>query len=219
MVGNRNRVLVVRIVGFALIYLLSIAVQAAPDSQSEIEAALQLRPDLTAGEHRYVSACRKCHGEAGEGQPRGLVPRIAGQRYTVVVTELAGYRHGRRMDDRMQVRASRPYLVDAQDIANVSAYVAQLRTGWAARGPGRFVESGAQLFVSRCIGCHGVGAEGSDLPVVPRLATQNYGYLIRQLREIMDGRRARAGRDHLEPLTSLAEDQISGIADYLSRLP
>jgi cytochrome c553 len=192
---------------------------AAPKLQSEIDAVLRRKPDMEAGERKYVAACSACHGRAGGGQPQGRAPRIAGQRYSVIVSQIVGFRLGRRMDDRMQSRASEHVLPKSQDIADVAAYAAQLRLGWAANGPGNLVEAGGQLYVTRCLSCHGVGAVGSDQPVVPRLATQNYDYLVRQLRDFVEGRRPAAGRDHLQYVQSLDQEQVTGLADYLSRLP
>lgn len=207
------------IAGFLVAMLSCPFAGAASSLQSEIEEVLRHKPDPDAGERQYSIACSSCHGAAGEGQPQGLAPRIAGQRYAVIASQLVGFRLGRRMDDRMQGRASEHVLQGTQDIADVAAYAAQLPGGTVARGPGNLVERGAQLFANRCSTCHGARAEGSERPAVPRLAAQNYGYLVRQLRELIDGRRPAAGRDHLQPLQSLDRDQINSLADYLSRLP
>jgi cytochrome c553 len=193
--------------------------EAASRLQSETDAVLRRKPDMVAGEQKYQSACSACHGTAGGGQPQGRAPRIAGQRYTVIASQLVGFRLGRRMDGQMQARASDHVLRGSQDIADVAAYAAQLRLGWAAQGPGNLLEAGALVYVTRCMACHGVGAVGSDQPAVPRLATQNYDYLVRQLRDFVEGRRPAAGRHHLQYVQSLDQEQIAGLADYLSRLP
>jgi cytochrome c553 len=195
------------------------AAEAASSFQSELDAVLRRKPDLEAGEKKYVAACSACHGVAGEGQPEGRAPRIAGQRYTVIASQLVGFRRGRRQDDRMQERTSEHVLTGSQDFADVAAYAAQLPGGTAGHGPGNLPEAGAQLFASRCKTCHGTQAEGSEKSAVPRLAAQNYSYLLRQLRDFIEGRRPAAGRDHLQQLQRLDSDQITGLADYLSRLP
>jgi cytochrome c553 len=210
---NRVMAAVVMVLGFSPV------ADAASKLQGEIDAVLRRKPDMVAGEKKYIVACSACHGAAGGGQPQGRAPRIAGQRYSVIAGQLVGFRLGRRLDDRMQARASEHVLPKPQDIADVAAYAAQLRLGWAANGPGILVEAGEQLYVTRCLSCHGVGGIGSDQPGVPRLATQNYDYLVRQLRDFVEGRRPAAGRDHHPLLQSLEQDQINGLADYLSRLP
>jgi cytochrome c oxidase subunit II len=205
--------------GFLVAMLISPAAHAASSLQSELDEVLRHKPDLVAGEQQYSVACGACHGAAGEGQANGLAPRIAGQHYTVLSSQLVGFRLGRRMDDRMQGRASEHVLRATQDIANVAAYAAQLPGGKVSYGSGQQVERGAQLYANRCSSCHGARAEGGERPPVPRLAAQHQGYLLRQLRDLVEGRRPAAGRDHLQPLQSLDQDQISGLADYLSRLP
>jgi cytochrome c553 len=56
----------------------------------------------------------------------GGVPRIAGQHISVLAKQLADYRHDRRWDIRMEHFADRHHLVDAQAIADVTAYIHQL---------------------------------------------------------------------------------------------
>jgi cytochrome c553 len=204
---------------FVLFGLLSLTAYAASSVQSEIDAVLRRKPDLVDGERRYEEACSRCHGAAGEGQPKGMAPRIAGQRYSVLVAELVGYRHGRRMDGQMQARAAEPVLAGPQDVANVAAYIAQLRAEHQGRGPGMLREAGGRIFAGRCTSCHGVGGAGSDQPAVPRVAMQNYNYLLRQLHDLAEGRRPAAARDHLEQLKSLDDEQIAALADHLSWLP
>jgi cytochrome c553 len=209
-----------RVLAVVLAALLPLSVtHAASSLQSELDDVLRQKPDLVAGEWKYAMACSACHGPDGGGQAEGLAPRIAGQRYTVIASQLIDFRLGRRMDNRMQARASEHVLKGAQDIANVASYAAQLPGSAISGGSGQLVERGAQLFASRCSSCHGARAEGSERPAVPRLAGQNHGYLVRQLRDLIEGRRPAAGRDHLQPLRSLEQDQINAIADYLSRLP
>jgi cytochrome c553 len=208
------------VAGILFVVLLTCAVaEAASSFQSELNGVLRRKPDLVAGEQQYLASCSGCHGEAGLGQPDGWAPRLAGQRYAVIASELVGYRRGRRSDVRMQEKASGHVLPEAQHIADVAAYAAQLAGGAAAQGPGNALELGEQLYAKRCRSCHGEDALGNDRSVVPRLAAQNYAYLARQLRDFVEGRRPVAARDHLQQLKSLDRDQLTGLADYLSRLP
>lgn len=195
------------------------AARGASSLEGALEDVLGRKPDAVAGETIYVAACSSCHGAGGEGRLQGQVPRIAGQWYAVIASELVGFRIGRRMDDRMQARASDHVLAGSQDLANVAAYAARLSGSAIDRGRGNQAERGAQLFANRCRGCHGDRAQGSERALVPRLAGQNQGYLVRQMQDLVEGRRPAAGRDHLEPLKSVDRDQILGMADYLSRLP
>jgi cytochrome c553 len=203
-----------------LITLLAASVtNAASTLQSELDDVLRRKPDLDAGERKYTASCRRCHGAAGEGQLQGQAPRLAGQRYAVIASELVGFRQGRRTDSRMQARASDHVLTGSQDMADVAAYASQLTGGAIDHGSGNLVERGAQLYANRCNTCHGARAEGSERPVVPRLAGQNYDYLVRQLQYFIEGRRPAAARDHVKPLQAVDREQVMGLADYLSRLP
>lgn len=205
--------------GILVAALAATMAEAASNVQSGLDDVLGRKPDLEAGERKYAVACSGCHGPSGEGKLQGQVPRIAGQRYAVIASELVGFRLGRRMDGRMQGRASDHVLAGSQDMADVAAYASGLTGRTIDRGAGNQVERGAQLYANRCSTCHGARAEGSESPVVPRLAGQNNNYLVLQLQSLIEGRRPAAARDHLEPLKSVERDQIVGVADYLSRLP
>jgi len=44
----------------------------------------------------YAARCRSCHGEAGEGNARELVPRVAGQHYEYLLRQMYDAVDGRR---------------------------------------------------------------------------------------------------------------------------
>lgn len=192
--------------------------EAASDRRAEIDAAMRRQPDLEAGERRYAASCSACHGAQGEGQATGWVPRIAGQRHAVLVNLLVDYRIGRRWDDRMQATATGHALPDAQSIADVAAYASRLPGAMQGQGTGTAVQLGAQLYAAHCRTCHGARAEGSESPPVPRLAGQNFVYLVRQQHDLLEGRRPDENRDHMRLLDEFDVTQIQALADYLSRL-
>ena len=87
--------------------------------------ALQFRvtsdktPPFDRGAKLYET-CAACHGAAGGGSADGLVPRIAGQHFTVINKQLLDFRHGRRWDIRMEKVASSQDLPDAESVANLT---------------------------------------------------------------------------------------------------
>jgi cytochrome c553 len=201
-----------------LLALVAVTCEAASTRSAEIDAAMRRKPDLQAGERRFTASCSTCHGAKGEGEATGWTPRIAGQRQAVLVGMLVDYRLGRRWDDRMQATASEHGLPDAQAIADVAAYAAQLPGAEPGQGSGDGVQVGAQLYAAHCRNCHGARAEGSERPAVPRLAGQNHVYLVRQQHDLLEGRRPDEHRDHMRRLDALDAEEIDGLADYLSRL-
>ena len=119
----------------------------------------------------------------------------------------------------MERIAGRHVLQRTQDIADVAAYVAGLApSSDTTPGPGRGLEQGAQLYVRRCEWCHGARGEGNDERFVPRVAGQQYEYLLRQLQDAREGRRPNMQTQHLRLIESRPMDDLAGLADYMARL-
>lgn len=183
----------------------------------EFSEVLGAQPDLARGAITYET-CGVCHGSDGGGQADGTVPRLAGQHYRVLVKQLVDFRNARRWDYRMEHFADRHHLPRPQDVADVAAYAAQLRpSGASAIGNGEALNGGASLYFQRCQSCHGSLGQGSNGKLVPRLAGQQYAYLVRQLHDAAEGRRPGLSASHGRLVRGFDKAQIDGIADYLSR--
>jgi cytochrome c553 len=191
---------------------------AAESSKQELQDAMRTRPHYDRGAELFQQ-CVSCHGADAAGESSGEVPRIAGQHYRVLLKQLVDYRHGKRWDFRMEELADKHHLKDAQDIADVALFVAsQDRGGTRGIGSGEFAELGRAIYADRCQSCHGASAEGNDPKLIPRLAGQHYGYLVRQMYDAVDGRRPSMVRSHPPRMAPLDFQEVRGLADYLSRL-
>ncbi|HYB65753.1 MAG TPA: c-type cytochrome [Steroidobacteraceae bacterium] len=199
------------------------AVSAAPaageaQAREELHAALEATPDGAHGA-RLFAICTECHGPHGEGNASGWPPQIAGQHRRVIIRELVDYRAGLRWYDPMERVAGRHVLGSTREIADVAAYAASLPpSADTTPGPGRWVEKGAGLYVARCQWCHGARGEGDDERFVPRVAGQQYEYLLRQLHDTLEARRPNMRSQHLRLLEACSMDELMGLAAYMSRL-
>jgi cytochrome c553 len=207
--------------GVVSLLLIAIAAPSIADENVRspgLREILTLRPDPAEGQVRYEASCVACHQAEGGGVPDGSVPAVAGQHAAVLVKQLVDFRDARRWDPRMEHFADRYHLEDGQDVANVAAYVASLRrsTGGAV-GTGEFLDVGAQAYLRLCASCHRPIGQGHAARFVPRLASQHYGYLVRQLQDSVEGRRPNMAGAHASLVSALDWQQIQGIADYLSR--
>jgi cytochrome c553 len=213
----------------ALLFALSvvIAMAAAPlargsaNASQESSDALQGRPDLDHGAKLFQS-CAMCHGSSGGGTPDGQVPRIAGQRLSVLVKQLVDYRSNRRWDPRMEYMADKHLLKNAQDIADVAGYASAMETlpeAAVSVGSGEFLAQGAEIYGRSCGSCHGKTGDGSGPRQIPRVAGQNYAYLVRQIHDAIDGRRPNFSASHISLLKELDYAGIMGVADFLARIP
>lgn len=192
-------------------------VMAAGAAAREMQEALHARPNVARGAV-FFRVCATCHGEDGGGSPGGLTPRIGGQHYSVLVRQLISFRHGERSDLLMQHFTNRHYLASAQSIADVAAYVSRLRPRAAPGvGDGTLVPHGVSVYTRLCASCHGPSGEGSARRAVPRIGGQDYEYLREEIGDAVTGQRRDFSRSHIRLLARLQPDDITGIADFLSR--
>jgi cytochrome c553 len=191
---------------------------AATRAEEDLGAVLQATPNPQQG-RKLFQICADCHGPHGGGDASGWPPEIAGQHRRVIAKELTDFRAGLRWYDPMQRIARRHVLHTTQDIADVAAYVGSLPPSTdAALGAGQWLERGGHLYARRCQWCHGGQGEGSDERFVPRVAGQQYEYLLRQLRDVVEGRRPNMRAQHLRLLESADMEDLVGLAGYMSRL-
>lgn len=186
----------------------------------EFRAAIQLEPNLAHGKTLFV-ACAECHEADGGGSADGTIPVVAGQHVSVLVKQLADFRHDRRWHARMQGAAKRHELGSSQDLLDVAAYAASLK-----RPPPRVVGSGdaaaqkdgLRIYYRDCEDCHGRLGEGDLRMVRPRLAGQNYPYLLRQFIETANRQRIGMDSAHADRIGALSDAERAAVADYVSRL-
>jgi cytochrome c553 len=202
---------------FVLLMCLPSAVLGASPARAEYLAALRAKPDVEHGAELF-SLCASCHGPDGQGLPDGSTPRIAGQHYRVLVKQLVDFRFGARWDFRMQQRAN-THLGAFQDIADVASFLSGLpRRSRADEIAGGNSAQGANLYEVNCASCHGHRGEGDDAGVVPMLAGQHSGYLLRQMYDSVDERRPTLARLHSKRIKPLDFEQLGAIASFLSRV-
>jgi cytochrome c553 len=210
---------------FALSVLIALVAaplaRGAANAAQESSDALSGRPNLDHGA-RLFQSCAACHGSSGGGTADGQIPRIAGQRFSVLVKQLVDYRSNRRWDPRMEVMADKHLLKNAQDIADVAGYASEMETlpeAAVSVGSGEFLPQGSEIYGRSCGSCHGKTGDGSAQEQIPRLAGQNYAYLVRQIHDAIDGRRPNFSASHISLLKRLDYAGIMGVADYLARIP
>ena len=77
---------------------------------------------------------------------------------------------------------------------------------------------GEQLFKSKgCVGCHGMDGRTPVTPMYPKVAGQNAGYLINQLRDIKSSSR-KNGQSivMMGIMAGVSDDEIQLLASWLS---
>ena len=185
---------------------------------SQLEDVMAMQPDVAHGKKVY-EICATCHEDTGWGKRDGTFPVIAGQHHNVILKQIVDVRSRKRQNPSMYPFIDPKLLGGWQSIADVAAYVDQLPPDpKPGTGSGEKVSEGKKVFQQKCAACHGKLAEGDNAKFYPRLQGQHYGYLKRELEFIQGGFRKNADPAMLVQLKTLNAEEISAVADYLSRL-
>ena len=188
-------------------------------SESEIEKALSLKPDIEAGKKAY-ELCATCHLDNGWGKPDGSFPVIAGQHRKVLIKQLADIRARNRENPTMYPFTDPETIGGVQAIADVTEYISTLPPNpQPGVGEGEKQEIAEALYKDNCLMCHGKNGMGNGDAFFPRLQGQHHAYLVRQMLWIRDGFRKNGNALMAEKLKPMSDEQISQLADYISRMP
>jgi cytochrome c553 len=172
------------------------------------------------------SACFRCHGLDGAGQPASGIPLIGGLSAPYLFKQLEDYASGARNDPVMSPIARQ---LSREERRAVSLYYARLspKPAQAAATPDpQQLQDGAALYaigsadlrLQACGNCHGPRAQGLP-PTFPGLAGQNATYTAEQLRLWKAGRRRNDPAGVMSHIASrMNEREITAVAAYLAGL-
>jgi cytochrome c553 len=172
--------------------------------------------------------CARCHGIAGEGDPAGAFPRLAGQSRAYLLESLRSYATGRRPSGIMQPVAVELGAGEMEQLAGYFATVVPANAPSRPAPPDAALELGARVAsegvpargVPACHACHEPGRAAAN-PLYPSLAGQPADYLAGQIRLWQQG--VRGGTPAAEIMARLADglrpDEIDAVAAYFSSLP
>lgn len=163
--------------------------------------------------------CAGCHGFEAQGDEEGYYPRLAGQHASVLIKQMTDVRAGRR-DSPTDYPFLNNHVISVQEIADIAAYLASLPvTPDNGEGPGTDLAHGEDLYRNDCKNCHGPDGMGDAEDFYPRVSGQHYEYLLREARNIRDGRRRNANPDMVDAIKGYTNDDLVALSDYISRLP
>ena len=183
-----------------------------------VRAALQLDPNASHGAALYLQNCARCHGQGAIGDPRKLIPALAAQREAYLIKQLADFTELEREGEEMHAVVGRSPLNEPQSMADVAAYLSHLPAlGAPETADGAGVELGEAVFQEQCASCHEEDARGDDDGFVPSLRDQHYSYLVRQMRALAASHRLNVDADLVRFIDSLDTEEMTAVADYLSR--
>ncbi len=189
-------------------------------SHELMNQALAATPDLKHGADLFERHCVRCHQSRGSGMGERQYPQLAGQQRQYLLNQLVQIiAHDRFAPKMHQVLISNS-LDNPQALSDLSAYLAaQPHDSHGEHGDAHRLGRGRALYEGRCAQCHGALGTGQALGAVPAISGQNYSYLVMQLRGFAAGHRWKADSELVKAMTELSADDISAVADFMSRLP
>lgn len=187
-------------------------------TEGDLKATLDLPGDVQRGKDAYAE-CQTCHRTDASGRTAFNIPRLSGQHASVLIKQLMDIRSGLRVNQEM-----RDYMHDSdltlQDFADMAAYLQSLPVaGKIGQGPPEQVSRGQALYARDCTACHGERGEGRAELFFPMLASQHYGYLLREMDLILNGQRGNSNPAMPPILENYSTEDKQAIAAYLAQLP
>ncbi|HKQ12705.1 MAG TPA: c-type cytochrome [Steroidobacteraceae bacterium] len=200
--------------------LSSMGILASPARVDQlVRNALQLDPNIKRGKGLYEVHCARCHGAGAIGDARNVIPALAGQRAAYLVKQLADFTELERSGEEMHAVVSKAEINEPQEWSDLAGYVSQLPFArFPETSDGTGVELGEAIFQEQCASCHEEDARGDDDGFIPSLRNQHYSYLVRQMRSLAAAHRLNVDADLVRFIDSLDTEEMTAVADYLSRL-
>lgn len=196
----------------------ALAASNVPQPDLTLSAALAATPDEMRGKDIYNAQCARCHQSDAYGLSAQQVPALAGQQYEYLTKQLIDLIAFERANPTMHDVLRRGGMRDAQSIADVVGYVANLPMNPApGRGNGKALEQGKRIFDSYCTSCHGRTGEGNADLWAPNLRGQHYGYLVKQMTAMAQSSRSNISEDLHRMFTTYALEEFEAVADYLTQ--
>jgi cytochrome c553 len=170
--------------------------------------------DAAAGKVKAGEACAACHGADGNSSNE-LWPSLAGQTARYLYLELRDFKEGRRSDPVMSAIAQ---TLSRDDMFNLAAYYSAQapRPSTYKTDPDRIERGKAVAASSLCTMCHLGGFSGQN--EIPRVADQQFQYIVKQLKDFRERRRTNDGGNMTAYTKTLSDDDILNLANYITDL-
>jgi len=197
-----------------------IATSGRPTPDTTLSAALAATPNEQRGVKLFNKHCAQCHQSDAQGVADRQVPALAGQQYEYLLKQLVDFIDFERANDTMHGVLTQRGTLDAQAIADIVAYVANLPMNTSpSKGDGNALAAGKKIFFDYCASCHDRTAEGNADLWVPNLRGQHYSYLVKQMLMMARAQRSNISDDMHRMFGTYAPEELEAVADYLTRWP
>ncbi len=161
-----------------------------------------------------AAVCAACHGAGGNPEsPR--YPILAGQTSRYLYLQLRDFNEGRRSDPEMTPMAKD--LSRDEMLALAQYFSAQKPAAPKFKADAKKVEAGRRKADEvLCAMCHLGGFAGQN--EIPRVAGQNYDYIVKQLQDFKAKRRTNDAGNMTSVARTLSDEDIENLAHFIVNL-
>ena len=159
-----------------------------------------------------AAACAACHGIAGKAPLLPVYPVLAGQTARYMYLQLRDFQEGRRVNELMTPLVAGMTRDEMRELSDYFAAQKPLPQGFAP-DPQKAVRGKAKADETLCTMCHLGGFAGQN--EVPRVAGQNYPYILKQLADFKTRRRTNDAGTMTSVANTLSDQDIENLAHYL----
>ena len=169
--------------------------------------------DVRAGREK-AAPCQACHGPDGNSTIP-VVPILAGQTARYLYLQLRDFREGRRHDPQMDPVVAN---LSREDMVDLAAFFAAqpLRPPAFKPDPEKAARGEKKAAETLCTMCHLRGFMGQN--EIPRVASQHYEYIVKQLRDFKAGARTNDAGNMVSVSKTLSDGDIDDLGHYLAGL-
>ncbi|HZP86352.1 MAG TPA: c-type cytochrome [Burkholderiales bacterium] len=174
--------------------------------------------DPEAGKQK-AAVCAACHGADGnavKGAPEGQAyPDLAGQTARYLYLQLRDFKEGRRKNPLMSPMAAN---LSKQDMYDLAEYFSKQKHAPSTykTDPAKVAEGKKVADAALCTMCHLGGFSGQN--EVPRVAGQEYDYIVKQLKDFRARERTNDAGNMTSVSRGLTDEQIDALANYITSL-
>jgi cytochrome c553 len=161
-----------------------------------------------------ADSCAACHGPNGNSViPQN--PNLAGQTWRYIYLQLQDFKEGRRSDPQMSPMAKDLSRDDMIALGNW--FAAQKPAINQFKADSAKVAAGIKVADAvLCAMCHLGGFSGQN--EIPRVAGQNYEYVVKQLQDFKNRRRTNDAGNMTSVAGTLSDQDIVNLAQYITTL-
>ncbi len=183
-------------------------------------AGLALAFTMGAATHALAQApakaavCEACHGPGGNATLPNT-PRLAGQTARYMYLQLRDFQEGRRADPQMTAMVAG---LSRDEMRELADHFSRQKPAPQPFQPdsAKAVKGKAKADETLCAMCHLGGFIGQN--EIPRLAGQNFDYVVKQLTDFKARRRTNDAGNMTSVSNTLNETDIDNLAHYIAGL-